>query len=142
MKEPNTSTGPASLVTRLRADAQVFRRYGATGRARLLEQIAAELELSTADEAAAVVGMRAAVAITGFTRGHLRRLYREGRLPAAGVESGDPVFRVADLPRKPAPRPTTSRPGALSPAEFVRELVRAGSAEAAKPARGRRTARS
>lgn len=128
MIPPEAPTGPAALITRLLADAQVFRRYGATGRARMLEQIAAELELSTADEAAAVVGMRAAVALTGFTRGHLRRLYREGRLVAAGVERGEPMFRVSDLPRKPAPRPSAARSAPVSRTAFVRELVRAGQA--------------
>ena len=131
MNQPETHTGPGALVTRLRDDAQVFRRYGATGRAQMLEQIAAEVERSTADESAAVVGMRAAVALTGFTRGHLRRLYREGRLLAAGLERGEPVFRVADLPRKPAARPAAARPAPASRAQFVRELVRAGQREAA-----------
>jgi hypothetical protein len=128
MTPPETHTGPVALVTRLRDDAQVFKRYGATGRARMLEQIAAEVERSTADESAAVVGMRAAVALTGFSRGHLRRLYREGRLLAAGLERGEPVFRVSDLPRKPAARPTAARPAPVSRAQFARELVRAGQA--------------
>lgn len=128
MIPPEGPTGHAALVNRLVADAQVFRRYGATGRARMLEQIAAELELSTANETTAVVGMRAAVALTGFTRGHLRRLYREGRLVAASVERGEPLFRVSDLPRKPAPRPSAARPAPVSRAEFVRELVRTGQA--------------
>ena len=127
MSPPEASIGPAALATRLLADAQVFRRYGATGRARMLEQIAAELELSTTDEAAAVVGMRAAVALTGFTRGHVRRLYRAGRLVPVSVERGQPMFRVSDLPRKPAPRPGAARPASpVSQADFVRKLVRTG----------------
>jgi len=37
-------TSRTELAARWRADAQVFRRYGSTGRARMLERLAAELE--------------------------------------------------------------------------------------------------
>lgn len=67
------------MAARWRADAQVFRRYGSTGRARMLERLTAELEQSASAEAAAV-DVTGAAELTGFTRGHLRRVFREGRL--------------------------------------------------------------
>jgi hypothetical protein len=90
----------AELAARWRADAQVFRRYGSTGRARMLERLAAELEQSATEEAAAVVDLSTAAQLTGFTRGHLRRLYRAGRLEPVRMEGDEPLFSVAHLPRK------------------------------------------
>jgi len=100
MSAPDLPTSRAELAARWRADAQVFRRYGSTGRARMLERLAAELEQSANDEAAAVVDLAGAAQLTGFTRGHLRRLFREGRLMPVRMEGEEPLFSVADLPRK------------------------------------------
>lgn len=36
----------------------------------------------------------------GFTRAHLRRLIREGKLVTAGTEGREPQVRLSDLPRK------------------------------------------
>jgi hypothetical protein len=66
----------------------------------MLERLAAELEQTTSTEASAVVDLATAESITGFTRGHPRRLYRDGRLVPVRMDGDDPVFRVADLPRK------------------------------------------
>jgi len=76
----------------------------------MLEQLADEVEAAAGEEAETVVDLATAVKLTGFTRGHLRRLYREGRLPIVGGDEDKPRFRAADLPRKPAPatRPPNS----------------------------------
>src|SRR5215212_391155 len=100
MPAPDNPTSRAELAARWRADAQVFRRYGSTGRARMLERLAAELEQTASHEAAALVDLTGAAELTGFTRGHLRRLYRDGRLVPVRVEGDEPQFSVADLPRK------------------------------------------
>jgi hypothetical protein len=100
MPAPDHLTSRAELAARWRADAQVFRRYGSTGRARMLERLAAELEQTATEEAAAVVDLTTAAQLTGFTRGHLRRLFRDGRLAPVRMEGDEPLFRVADLPRK------------------------------------------
>jgi len=100
MPAPDNPTSRAELAARWRADAQVFRRYGSTGRARMLERLAAELDQTASDEAASVVDLTGAAQLTGFTRGHLRRLFREGRLVAVRMEGDEPLFSVADLPRK------------------------------------------
>lgn len=96
-------SGPVALAARWRADAVVFRRHGALARARMLEHLADELEAAAGEEAETVVDLAAAVKLTGFTRGHLRRMYREGRLAIVGGDEAKPRFRAADLPRKPAP---------------------------------------
>jgi hypothetical protein len=67
----------------------------------MLEQVAAELESSTAAEATAVVGLSVAAQLSGFTRAHLRRLVREGKLIAAGSDGREVQVRLGDLPRKP-----------------------------------------
>jgi hypothetical protein len=78
----------------------VLRRYGVTSRARLLEQMAAELEASTAADATATVALSVAAEVSGFTRSHLRRLIREGKLGTAGMDGREPEVRLSDLPRK------------------------------------------
>lgn len=93
--------GPAALAARWREDAQVLRRYGANSRARMLEQMTAELESSTAAEATAVVDLSVAAQLSGFTRAHLRRLVREGKLIAAASDGREVQVRLGDLPRKP-----------------------------------------
>jgi hypothetical protein len=123
MNNPDPAHSPAALAARWREHAQVLRHYGATRRARMLERMAAELERCTADEAAAVVDLSAASELTGFTRGHLRRLYRDGRLIPAAVEDGDPLFRVSDLPRKPGATPAADRPGPAPRIQIARELI-------------------
>jgi hypothetical protein len=116
------AAGPLALAARWRSDAQVLRRYGATARAQMLERMAAELEQSTAEGAAAVVGLSAAAELSGFTRGHLRRLYRNGRLVAAALDGGEPLFRVSDLPCKSGSAPADiDHPRGV---EIARELIR------------------
>jgi hypothetical protein len=123
MNNPDPADSPAALAAGWREHAQVLKHYGATRRARMLERMAAELERCTADEAAAVVDLSAASALTGFTRGHLRRLYRDGRFIPAAVEDGDLLFRVADLPRKPGAAPAADRPGPAPRIQIARELI-------------------
>lgn len=103
MLPTDPATDPTALAARWREHAQVLRLYGAAGRARMLELMAAELERCMSGRADAVVDLTTAAALSGFTRGHLRRMYREGRLIPAVIEEGEPRFRVSELPRKPAP---------------------------------------
>jgi hypothetical protein len=101
MIAPQLADGPAALAARWREDAEVFRRYGAAGRARMLERMAAELEQTTRGDGAARVDLRTAADLSGFSRSHLRRLIRTGKLPATRDGAGDPLVSVSDLPRKP-----------------------------------------
>jgi hypothetical protein len=90
-----------------RDDAAVLRRRGARRAAALLERVAAELEEDVRgpdgaplDEVPELVEMRAAVALSGYTRGHLRRMLVARTLTNYGTEAR-PLLRAADLPRKP-----------------------------------------
>lgn len=112
-------TGPAALVARWRTDALVLRRYGALGRARMLERMATELEEAIAGAAESVVTLHVAADLSGFTRSHLRRLYRDGKLIPARTEAGEPLFRVSDLPRKPGKPPVEQR----SRTQIAREII-------------------
>jgi hypothetical protein len=101
----STSTNPvpaplAALVARWRANAAVLRSYGAPGHARLLERLAADLEAELHAESAAVVNLADAVHLSGYTRGHLRRLLRTRQLRNLGSDIA-PEFAASDLPRKP-----------------------------------------
>jgi hypothetical protein len=127
MIAPHYPPGPAALAARWRKDAQVLRRYGANSRARMLEAMAAELESSTAGEATAVVGLSVAAQLSGFTRAHLRRLVREGKLIAAASGGREVQIRLGDLPRK-APQGGDSAPHAAreSTRAIVAEVVGTG----------------
>jgi hypothetical protein len=109
MIAPQSSPTPAALAARWREDAQVFRRYGAAGRARMLEVMADEVERAAGTDQAATVDLSTAAELSGFTRAHLRRLIRDGKL--AATPDGSRV-RTSDLPRKPghtlAPAPAES----------------------------------
>jgi hypothetical protein len=82
-----------------RQDATVLRRYGDTRAADLLDRVAAELEADTQAAQGARVSLADAVELTGYTRGHLRRLVVDGKLRNIGTD-GNPEFLAAELPRK------------------------------------------
>ena len=82
-----------------RAHAEILRGYGADHIAAVLEACAAQLDADERARPHSVVTLDRAVELTGFTRGHLRRLCRSGKLPNVGTKAA-PAFRLADLPRK------------------------------------------
>jgi hypothetical protein len=118
----------AALVDRWRANAALLRAYGAPGHARLLERLAADLEAELHAESAAVVDLAAAVCLSGYTRGHLRRLLRSGQLRNVGTEDA-PAFITSELPRKPGYPPATkilalpTRNGVNSRVQVARAVV-------------------
>jgi hypothetical protein len=80
----------------------------------MLERMADELERSAGRDGSAQVDLATAAELSGFTRGHLRRLIRVGKLPVTPNEAGDPQVRLADLPRKPGHRAAGARPPAAA----------------------------
>lgn len=111
----------AALVDRWRTTADLLRSHGAPGHARLLERLAADLEAELHAESAAVVDLAAAVFLSGYTRGHLRRLLRSGQLRNVGTEDA-PAFIASELPRKPG-QPRTTKILALPPRNGVNSRV-------------------
>ncbi|HET6230472.1 MAG TPA: hypothetical protein VFE05_10425 [Longimicrobiaceae bacterium] len=105
---PHLSTaaqsGALSIPERIQAwreAAAVLRCYGHDHTADVVERMAAELEADTRTTEAARIGMAEAVERTGYTRGHLRRLIRDGKLRNVGSEE-EPLLLPSELPRKPA----------------------------------------
>jgi hypothetical protein len=118
-----------------RADAAVLRRYGAAAVADLLERCAADLGSEQRARLDALVTLDEAVQLTGFTRGHLRRLCRSGKLANAGTETA-PAFRLATLPRKTGSGMHDAGGLVCSPALLV-EQVLAGKQVRRRSARSR-----
>lgn len=118
---PESQGGPAALAARWREDAHVLRRYGAGSRARMLERMAGELEETIAGGGDEIVDLSRAVALSGFTRGHLRRLMHDNKLIPAKHNGREPLFRVSDLPRKPGHSAAASRP--RTPREVALEVI-------------------
>jgi hypothetical protein len=110
-------------IDRWRADAQVLRRWGAEVGAMALERAAADLEEDVQRAGATIhvhdtdedgkqlpelVPIGAAVGLSGYTRGHLRRMIVAGTLTNFGTDAR-PLLRAADLPRKPGYSPCRVR---------------------------------
>lgn len=91
----------ADLVEHWRTHAALLRRYGAEAQAAVLEQCAAEVEAEILRNEQRRVSLDEAVDITGFTRGHLRRLLKANppKLNNVGTDE-EPEFIAAELPRK------------------------------------------
>lgn len=115
-RDPGPS-GPADLAVAWRREAVLLRARAAEVQARILEQCADELEAALAASARTRIGLAEAARLTGFTRGHLRRLVKAGTLPNHGTER-EPAFLSTDLPRKPGygVDVPVSAPGAERPA--------------------------
>ena len=107
----------AERINLWREHAAVMRRWGAEDAAEVLERAAADLEEdarrtmsaafihpAAAEALPELVEIRAAVALSGYTRGHLRRMIVAGTLTNYGTEAR-PLLRAAELPRKPGYAP-------------------------------------
>ena len=90
----------SSRATVWREHAEILRKYKQVSLAELLEELAEELEADEVARASARVDLEDAVAITGYTRGHLRRMIATGQLSNLGTDE-KPEFLLASLPRKP-----------------------------------------
>lgn len=76
-------------------------QFGDEARARSLEWAAEQVEHALSGEADALLRLDEAAHLSGYSRDHLARLIREGRIPNAGRPRA-PRIRRADLPRKAA----------------------------------------
>lgn len=115
------------VLTRLwREQAAILRSRAAEVQATILEQCADELEAAQRAHAQSRVGLDEAVEITGFTRGHIRRLAKKGKLRNVGTEEM-PEFLRGDLPRKPGyvVENETLAPGSEAAANYAWQAARA-----------------
>lgn len=84
-----------------RQRAEELRRWAAAeGAARALEQAAADLECALRESAMEPLDLDVAAAESGYSRGHLRRMIRDGKVPNAGTDDGPMILRC-HLPHKP-----------------------------------------
>ena len=91
-----------ALAARWRKEAERLRTLEAHGQAAALEQAAQELDAAAAAWALEPLTISEAAAESGYSEEHLRRLAREGELPAH--RNGGPKSRIkvrrGDLPTK------------------------------------------
>ncbi len=90
------------LAERWREEARRLRVLEAHGQAASLELAASELDAEIAKSESELLTITQAAATCGYTEEHLRRLVREGELPAErNGTRGKIKVRRGDLPNKP-----------------------------------------
>ena len=82
-----------------RRQAKTLRRYGGRALATALERCADELEGTIQEHDDATYSLTEAARESGYSREHLGRLVRDGKIPNAG-RPGAPRIARRDLPRK------------------------------------------
>ncbi len=89
-----------SFVTRWRGRRDELARLGAhVDGAKLCDELLADVEAMLTSEDEALLGLHEAAVRSGYSRDHLRRLHRLGRLPARR-DGRRLFFRAGDLPKK------------------------------------------
>ena len=91
---------PASLSSRWRASAEQLRTYGADAQATTLLRCAEELEQTWREWELEALTIEDAVAESGYTRSHLKRLLREQAIRNSGIDGETRILR-RHLPKKP-----------------------------------------
>ena len=130
---PSDKEGPAgqeahfgTLATRWREEAERLRTLEANGQAAALEQAARELEAAAAAWASKRLTISEAAAESGYSEEHLRRLTRNGELPADrnGGPQSQLYVRRGDLPTKRGRNGREEPEGiAYDPVEDARDIA-------------------
>ncbi len=89
------------VVLQWRDEADTLRRRGAAAQAVVLESCAEELESTLQQHHDELLNLTEAARVSGYSREHLGRLLKEGRIPNAG-QPGAPKIRRSKLPTKSA----------------------------------------
>jgi hypothetical protein len=97
--EPNAGFLERLLATLL-GEADVLRRWGATGEANAVEQCVAAFQDALRKEQAQLVSLAEAAAYSGYSKDHLRRLARTGSLRHTR-RGRRQFYELGDLPIKP-----------------------------------------
>jgi|SRR5665213_717956 len=88
-----------SLAERWRTDAATLESYGDTQVAKVVRQLADDLEAGLRDDGAELLTLASAERESGYSRDRLRHMVADGDVPNAG-RKGAPRIRRGDLPRK------------------------------------------
>lgn len=103
-------SSPAELPAVWRARAEILEQNGAEGQATAIKRCAEQLELALNCQGDVLLTTDEAAALSGYSRDHLRKLIRTGKIPSSGTPRRL-LVRQADLPRRPrqvassSPRP-------------------------------------
>ena len=111
-----------------RRRAKSLRRYGGDTPAVAIERCADDLDATLAERDETTLSLVEAARESGYTRDHLGRLVRDGKIPNAGRPGAPRIARV-DLPRKaPAEPPLAKapRPRERSNAQIVQSIIDKG----------------
>ena len=88
---------------------------------RLCDEVLADLEAIQKIGQGELLDLHEAALHSGYSREHLGRLIREGKIPNAGTKGAPRIVR-GDLPRKPARPLAHTRPHAYDPVADARKL--------------------
>ena len=111
-----------------RNQAKALRRYGGEIPAVALERCADDLDATIRERDETTLTLTEAGRESGYTREHLGRLVRDGKIPNAGRPNAPRIAR-RHLPRKApaeAPLAEAPRPRERSNAQIVQSIIRKG----------------
>ncbi len=89
------------LISQWRDKAATFRRRGVAVHATLLESCADDIESALRQKHDELLNLTVAARVSGYSREHLGRLLKEGKIPNAGKPNA-PKIRRGNLPTKSA----------------------------------------
>lgn len=113
-----------TLAASWRSEAELFRRRRMEDLAHMVESYAHELEEALEGIEYETLTLGEAAEESGYSKDHLARLAREGKIPNVG-RPGAPRILRADLPAKARTLPSHSNPSHLAPTktEIVRSVA-------------------
>ena len=129
-QEKRESASVEGLPADWRERAKALRRYGGETPAVAIERCADDLEATIRERDETTLSLVEAARESGYSREHLGRLVRDGKIPNAGRPNAPRIARI-HLPRKatpPAPPPLAENPPRreLSNRQIVQSIIRRG----------------
>ncbi|MCY3704621.1 MAG: hypothetical protein OXH08_03840 [Gammaproteobacteria bacterium] len=121
-------TSVEGLPADWRKQAKALRRYGGETPATAIERCAEDLEATLVERDETTLSLVEAARESGYSRDHLGRLVRDGKIPNAGRPNAPRIAR-RHLPRKaPAQAPLAEepRPRERSNAQIVQSIIQRG----------------
>ena len=130
MKRMNDRPTVEGLPADWRQQAKSLRRYGGETPATAIERCADDLDATLRERDETTLSLVEAARESGYSREHLGRLVRDGKIPNAGRPNAPRIARI-HLPRKatpPAPPPLAVNPPRreLSNRQIVQSIIRRG----------------
>ncbi|MDE0475062.1 MAG: hypothetical protein OXI50_10910 [Gammaproteobacteria bacterium] len=127
MKRMNAKPTVEGLPADWRKQAKSLRRYGGETPATAIERCADDLEATLVERDETTLSLVEAARESGYSRDHLGRLVRDGKIPNAGRLNAPRIAR-RHLPRKapaqaPLPLAEEPRPRERSNAQIVQSII-------------------